>query len=59
MKELNLQIVWRPDPQTVERSNVWAQMRRLGFPSYEVFLEWSFTDPEGFWKAFFEDTGFR
>ncbi|WP_322802111.1 acetate--CoA ligase [Thermoflexus sp.] len=59
MKELNLQITWRPDPQTVEHSNVLAQMRRLGFPSYEAFLEWSFADPAGFWKAFFEDTGFR
>jgi acetyl-CoA synthetase len=59
MKELNLQVVWHPDPETAERSNVSAQMRRLGLPSYEAFLEWSFTDPHGFWKAFFEDTGFR
>jgi|GEM_PF-5834120 len=59
MKELNLQVVWHPDPEMAERSNVSAQMRRLGLPSYEAFLEWSFTNPDGFWKAFFEDTGFR
>ena len=59
MKELNLQVVWHPSPEVAAASNVAAQMRRLGLPSYEAFLEWSFADPDGFWKDFFEAIDFR
>jgi acetyl-CoA synthetase len=59
MQELNLPIAWRPDDGIIEQANITAQMRRYGLPTYEAFLQKSIDDPDWFWRAFFDDIGFR
>jgi len=41
---------WTPDPPTVERANLTATMRRLGFEEYADLYQWSIRDRAGFWK---------
>ncbi len=58
MQEFNLPIAWTPDEGLKAQANITAQMRRYGLDSYEAFLQRSITDPNWFWRAFFEDIGF-
>jgi acetyl-CoA synthetase len=58
MQEFNLPVAWTPDEGVIARANLTAQMRRYGIDSYERFLQRSITDPDWFWRAFFEDIGF-
>ncbi len=59
MQEFNLPIAWTPDEGVIARANITAQMCRYGIDSYELFLQRSITDPDWFWRAFFEDIGFH
>ncbi|MEN3001408.1 MAG: AMP-binding protein, partial [Armatimonadota bacterium] len=58
MQEFDLPIAWTPDEALIAQSNLTAQMRKHGIDSYEAFLQRSISDPDWFWRAFFEDVGF-
>lgn len=57
--EFDLPVSWHPTPEKFAESNVAAQMAKHGISDYAAFLRRSFEDPDWFWRAFFEDTGFR
>jgi acetyl-CoA synthetase len=42
--------MWRPDAETVERSNIAAAMRSMSFDSYEQLHSWSVRQPGEFWS---------
>jgi acetoacetyl-CoA synthetase len=56
-------ILWRPDPERVERSTLtrftrWlAQERGVQAPDYDALWRWSVDDVEGFWSAIWEYFG--
>ncbi len=52
-----MDVVWRPDEETLERANVARLMRRHGFADYRGLLARSVDDPEWFWPAAIEDLG--
>lgn len=45
------EIVWRPDPDTVARTNLAAFWQRHGLADYEALLEWAVEDIGRFWEA--------
>jgi acetyl-CoA synthetase len=49
--------VWYPDSEWREHSNLAALMRRLGTPTYDVFLDLSVEHPEKYWEATLEHLG--
>ncbi|MCW5934248.1 MAG: AMP-binding protein [Fimbriimonadia bacterium] len=59
MKEFDFPIAWQPSPSDIESSNLFQQIKSRGIETYESFLERSWNDPDWFWRAFFEDTGFE
>lgn len=59
MNEFDFPIAWQPSPSDIESSNLFQQMKKRGIETYESFLERSWNDPDWFWRAFFEDTGFE
>jgi acetyl-CoA synthetase len=42
-------MIWEPSCQSIEATNVWRFLTRLGFRSREEFLRFSIDDPERFW----------
>jgi acetyl-CoA synthetase len=50
-------VIWRPDPDRVERANVTRLARRLGAHDHAALLERSRAEPEAFWAAVVEDLG--
>ncbi len=50
-------LLWKPHPEAVARSNLaafmrWLELRRhLRFATYDELWQWSVTDLEGFWSA--------
>jgi acetyl-CoA synthetase len=42
-------MIWEPSLQSIEATNVWRFLTRLGFRSREEFLRFSIDDPESFW----------
>jgi len=54
----NFEVVWKPNNDWIENSNIYKQMVKYGIKDYEEFLERSFYDYDWFWKSYFEDTGF-
>jgi acetyl-CoA synthetase len=42
-------MIWEPSRESIERTNVWRFMQRLGFSDREAFLRFSREDPERFW----------
>jgi acetyl-CoA synthetase len=51
------EIVWRPSPEVLERSNVVRLMRRHGIADYRDLVRRSQDDPDWFWPAAVEDMG--
>src|SRR5215217_8046186 len=51
------EIVWRPSPEVLERSNVVRLMRRHGIAEYRDLVLRSQDDPDWFWPAAVEDMG--
>ena len=52
-----MEVVWRPDEETLERANIIRLMRRHGFASYRELVARSVEDPDWFWPAAVEDLG--
>ncbi len=50
-------MIWEPSPESVERTNVWRFMQRLGFHDREAFLDFSRRDPERFWDEIMREMG--
>ena len=50
-------MIWEPSRETVERTNVWRFLRRLGFPGLEAFLRFSRDEPERFWDEMMREMG--
>jgi len=50
-------IVWRPDAETLARANIARLMRKHGFERYRDLVARSIEDPEWFWPAAIEDMG--
>jgi acetyl-CoA synthetase len=42
-------MIWEPSRQSIEATNVWRLLTRLGFRSREEFLRFSIDHPERFW----------
>lgn len=42
-------MIWTPDREFVEGTNVWRLMKRLGYDDREAFLRFSREEPERFW----------
>lgn len=59
MTEFDFPVAWQPSKEDIQNANITAQMRKYGIPTYEAFLQRSCDDPDWFWQAFFEDTGFE
>lgn len=59
MTEFDFPVAWQPREEDIQNANITAQMRKYGIPTYEAFLQRSCDDPDWFWQAFFEDTGFE
>ncbi len=53
------EVVWRPSPETVERSRLVRFQRRHGLGSYEELLARSVQDPDWFWPAALEEMDVR
>lgn len=51
------EIVWRPTPERIRRSNVRRLMDRYGIESYDELLRRSVTETEWFWDAVVKDFG--
>ncbi len=51
------EVVWTPDRETIERSNVGRLMRRHGIDDYRTLVARSIDDPDWFWQAAVEDLG--
>ncbi len=41
--------IWEPDPEQMQRTNVWRYMRKLGFSDREQFLKYSVDQLDEFW----------
>ena len=48
--------IWQPDPASVERTNVWRFLNRLGLPDREGFLKYSTDQLENFWDQMVQET---
>jgi acetyl-CoA synthetase len=42
-------MIWEPSRESIETTNVWRFLRRLGFTNREDFLSFSSQEPEQFW----------
>jgi len=42
--------IWKPDKNTIEKSNIYKMMQQHSFTKYQDFWKWSVTDKENFWK---------
>ncbi|WP_158592275.1 AMP-binding protein [Noviherbaspirillum sedimenti] len=51
--------IWHPDETWLTISNLVTLMRRLGTPSYDVFLKLSVDSPEKYWEATLEHLGIQ
>jgi acetyl-CoA synthetase len=49
--------IWKPSQESIERTNVFRFMKRLGFMSREEFLRFSRDDPERFHDELVKETG--
>lgn len=50
-------IVWRPDPDLIEDSNVTRLMERVGATTFEALHAWSVEDIGRFWDVALDDLG--
>ena len=50
-------MIWQPSQESIERTNVWRLMRRLGFGDREDFLRFSRDEPERFWDEMMREMG--
>lgn len=48
--DANLEIAWRPDLRTRERSNLLALMREVGIDDYDDLYRFSVNELEAFWE---------
>lgn len=48
--------IWEPDPDSIQHTNVYRFMQRLGFDDREAFLRYSRENPEEFWDAMIQET---
>ena len=49
--------IWAPNQQSIEQTNVYRFMKRLGFRNREDFLRFSSDDPEAFWDQLVKEVG--
>ncbi|MGB0935318.1 MAG: acetoacetate--CoA ligase [Alphaproteobacteria bacterium] len=49
--------LWSPSADTVSQSNITRFCDRLGLNSYEELYDWSTTNHEAFWQAFWDFSG--
>src|SRR5258706_8552936 len=52
-------VIWTPDPQTIERANVTRFMRRHGIAGYDELIRCCAADTSWFWDAALQDLGVR
>src|SRR3954452_2720190 len=50
-----VEVIWRPDDATRERTNALRLARKLGFDDYASLVRFSQDEPERFWPAAIED----
>jgi acetyl-CoA synthetase len=50
-------VVWRPDPETVERANATRLLRRAGMDDWWALVRRSAEEPEWFWPLVVDDLG--
>ncbi|MBZ5516081.1 MAG: AMP-binding protein [Acidobacteriia bacterium] len=49
--------IWQPDKESIERTNVFRFLKRLGFAGHEEFLRFSRDDPEQFYSELVKEMG--
>src|SRR3954452_6552942 len=52
-----VEVIWRPDEATRERTNALRLARKLGFDDYASLVRFSQDEPERFWPAAIDDLG--
>src|SRR4051794_8304891 len=52
-----VEVIWRPDEATRERTNALRLARKLGFDDYASLVRFSQDEPERFWPAVVDDLG--
>ena len=52
-----MEVIWRPDEETRERTNALRLARKLGFDDYAALVRFSAEEPERFWPAAIDDLG--
>jgi hypothetical protein len=50
-------MIWEPSRESIERTNVWRFMQRLGFSNREAFLHFSRANPQRFWDETMREMG--
>lgn len=50
-------IVWRPSPESIQRTRMWRFMQRHGIPDYQTLVNRGAEDPAWFWDAAVKDLG--
>ena len=50
-------MIWEPSRESIESTNVWRFLRRLGFEGREDFLAFSGQEPERFWDEMMREMG--
>lgn len=50
---------WHPTPDQIQRANITALQRQLGFNSYEQLYQWSIEHREQFWQRMIQRLGIR
>jgi len=51
------EVIWRPDADFLNNSNIARLMEKKGIGSYQELLDWSVEDSSRFWRTVMEDMG--
>ena len=54
----NKNVIWRPNEDFLQNSNIALLMKKLNFTDYREFLDWSVKDIRSFWEIILEDMEF-
>ena len=55
----NKNVIWQPNEDFLQNSNIALLMKKLNFTDYREFLAWSVKDIHSFWEIILEDMNFQ
>ena len=55
----NKNVIWKPNEDFLQNSNIALLMKKLNFTDYREFLDWSVKDIREFWEVILEDMNFQ